>query len=108
MGGILFSHWTTRRWRFWLVSLLSILLLGLFPVISVVIGGMIARAAGCHVDEAGVYPCIIAGRDVGEWLSFMNVMGWLMIATLPLGAGLLLLWLVAWSGWLWQRYRQSR
>ncbi|MBZ0124373.1 MAG: hypothetical protein K8F31_10870 [Roseovarius sp.] len=30
--------------------------------------------AGCRIDEAGVYPCTVLGRDIGETAAMMGVL----------------------------------
>lgn len=78
----------------WLV-LAAILLFAAAPVISVAIAGMIAEANGCQLHEGFVNPCIVGGVDWGGTLYALGVMGWLMLATLPLGALALAAWVVA-------------
>jgi hypothetical protein len=38
------------------------------------------------VDEGSVHPCVINGKDYGQLLYTLGVMGWLMLVTLPAGA----------------------
>lgn len=71
-----------------------ILLLALSPVISVAIASEIANANGCELDEGSVHPCIVNGEDIGETLYTMGVLGWLMLATIPLGLGALVVYLL--------------
>jgi hypothetical protein len=54
----------------------------------------IANAHGCKVDEGSVHPCIINGKDYGQLLYTLGVMGWLMLVTLPGGALALIIWLI--------------
>ncbi|MCB4769706.1 hypothetical protein LGR54_13900 [Ancylobacter sp. Lp-2] len=82
-----------RRWgRLYALGLLVIVFLALAPLLSALLAGLIANLAGCRLDEGSVHPCIIAGRDVGEPLYTMGVLGWLSLATLPAGGILLLAW----------------
>lgn len=64
-------------------------LIGIFiavsPIIPVLTAGVIAGIFSCPLDEGSVHPCIIAGYDMGDTLYAMGVMGWGMLATLPLG-----------------------
>lgn len=62
-----------------------ILLWMLWPVISVVIAGAIASGYGCQLDEGSVHPCVVGGRDLGETLYTLAVMGWFGLITLPTG-----------------------
>jgi hypothetical protein len=75
--------------KWWLlfhaVVVVIILLVAFSPLISVVIAGSIANAHGCTLDEGSVHPCIVNGTDMGETLYTMGVMGWLMLATIPIG-----------------------
>jgi len=78
---------------YWIVLVL-IVLFALAPIGSVVVCSVIANAAGCKVDEGSVHPCIINGKDYGHLLYTLGVMGWLMLATLPLGALAFMIWLI--------------
>ncbi|HEY4199423.1 MAG TPA: hypothetical protein VGM83_02590 [Devosiaceae bacterium] len=87
-----------RRRRFpwliyWLV-LAVVLILMLLPVFSVIFAATVANTHGCALDEGSVHPCMVNGSDWGEALYDFAVMGWLAIATLPLGGGALIVWLV--------------
>lgn len=79
-------------WVYW-VLLALILAVALAPLISVMIAGWIAEANGCVLHEGFVNPCLVNGTDMGETLYAMGVMGWLMLASLPLGAMAILAWL---------------
>jgi len=46
------------------------------------------------VDEGSVHPCVINGKDYGQLLYTLGVMGWLMLVTLPAGAFAFALWLI--------------
>ena len=78
---------------YWIVLVL-IVLVALAPVGSVVACGLIANAHGCRVDEGSVHPCMINGKDYGQLLYTLGVMGWLMLVTLPAGALAFVLWLI--------------
>ena len=82
-------------WILYWIVLVLIALVALAPVASVVACGVIANAHGCHVDEGSVHPCMINGKDYGQLLYTLGVMGWLMLVTLPAGAVAFALWLVA-------------
>jgi hypothetical protein len=69
------------------------LALCLLPLVSTMAAGLIASHYGCQLDEGSVHPCVIAGEDRGATLYTLGMMGWFMIATLPIGAGLVVLWL---------------
>jgi hypothetical protein len=73
-------------------SLLGILILGLFPALSAGTAGLIADGAGCTLNEGSIHACLVGGVDLGDTLYAMFVLGWLMLATIPLGAILLACW----------------
>jgi hypothetical protein len=78
---------------YWLVLVL-IILIGLAPIGSVVACSTIANIYGCKVDEGSVHPCIINGKDYGQLLYTLGVLGWLMLLTLPAGALAFVVWLI--------------
>src|SRR6201993_2585595 len=82
-------------WILYWIVLVLIVLVAFAPVGSVVACGLIANAHGCRVDEGSVHPCVIGGKDYGQLLYTLGVMGWLMLVTIPAGAGAFALWLVA-------------
>jgi hypothetical protein len=88
---------STKRSRapIWLgISFVLIVLFALSPLISALISGAIASALGCTVNEGGASGCILMGRDIGETLTVMFVLGWLEFVTLPLGLVGLVVWVV--------------
>jgi hypothetical protein len=76
-----------------------------WPLMSVVIAGTVASWNGCTLHEGFVNPCVVNGRDVGETLYAMGVMGWFMLATLPLGAIAFVVWTLV---WLWLHRRRTK
>ena len=78
---------------YWIVLAL-IALVALAPIGSVVACGVIANSHGCKVDEGSAHPCVINGKDYGQLLYTLGVMGWLMLVTLPAGAFAFALWLI--------------
>ena len=81
-------------WRAYSVALGVIVLFSAAPLLSVLFTGLVAGANGCAVNEAFVQPCMVLGMDLGGLLYFTGVMGWFMLATVPLGGGALIVWLV--------------
>jgi len=81
-------------WIVYWIVLVFILLVALAPVGSVVMCGSIANSHGCRVDEGSVHPCIINGKDYGQLLYALGVMGWLMLVTLPGGVFAFTIWLI--------------
>jgi hypothetical protein len=80
-------------WRPYAVSLIVIVAVTLAPVASLLVAALIANFFGCRLDEGNLHPCVVGGIDLGAMLYGMGVMGWLFLATLPLGAIALLVWL---------------
>ena len=76
-----------------------------WPLMSVVIAGTVASWNGCTLHEGFVNPCVVNGRDIGETLYAMGVMGWFMLATLPLGAIAFVVWTLV---WLWLHRRRTK
>ena len=66
----------------------------LLPVASPFIAIGIASIGGCRVDEAGIYPCAIAGLDFGTLVGTLFVYGWLALVTLPMAMAAALAWIV--------------
>lgn len=70
-----------------------IILVAILPVISVAIAGALAEANHCQLDEGSIHPCVINGVDRGSDLYTLAMLGWFMIATIPLGAMALVVYL---------------
>jgi hypothetical protein len=85
-----------REIRGLLIGYAVIALLAGWPILSVVTAGVIASWNGCTLNEGGVNPCVVSGRDIGGTLYSMGVMGWFMIATIPLGVVAALAWTIGW------------
>jgi hypothetical protein len=81
-------------WIIYWIFLFLILAVMLSPVGSVVACGWFANAHGCKVDEGSVHPCIVGGKDYGQLLYTLGVLGWLMLVTIPAGALALAIWVV--------------
>ena len=81
-------------WVLYAIALVLILVFALWPVASVALSGWLAQAHGCALNEGDIHPCMIGGSDWGGTLYAMFVMGWFMLATLPLGALALAAWLL--------------
>src|SRR4029077_7113249 len=81
-------------WIIYIILLIIIVAATLAPVASVAVAGWIANSNGCKLDEGSVHPCVIGGRDYGQLLYTLGVLGWLMLATIPGGALALMVWLI--------------
>lgn len=55
----------------------------ILPLISAFGAGLIAKAAGCDLDEGTVKVCAVAQADIGRALYHMFVMGWIFLFSFP-------------------------
>lgn len=79
---------------FWFRFVIGLALVGcLAPLASTALAGAIAEVHGCRLHEGFANTCMIGGADWGQTLYTMGMMGWFMIATLPIGATLVALWI---------------
>ncbi len=81
-------------WIFYWIVLVFIVLFAFAPIGSVVTCAWIANSHGCKVDEGSVHPCIINGKDYGQLLYTLGVLGWLMLVTIPGGLFAFVTWLI--------------
>jgi hypothetical protein len=81
-------------WIVYWIVLALIILVALAPVGSVFACAVIGNAHGCRVDEGSVHPCMINGKDYGQLLYTLGMMGWLMLVTLPAGVFVFMIWLI--------------
>jgi len=77
-----------------LLILIPILLWMLWPAILAGTAGSIASANGCELNETVINSCIVNGREMGDTLYSMGVMGWFMLVTIPTGLLALLIFLL--------------
>ncbi len=77
-------------WKIYGLALVLIVLFASAPLIGVVIASWLAEANGCMLNEGTINPCMILGMDWGGALYTLFVLGWFMLATLPLGGGAVL------------------
>ncbi len=82
------------KWIVMWIVLAVILIVTVAPLVSALTAGWIASANGCALDEGSVHPCLVNGTDIGETLYTFGVLGWLMLATIPLGALGVLVWVI--------------
>jgi hypothetical protein len=82
-------------WGWYGLAFLIIVVIALLPLIGVVVAGAIAESHGCTLHEGFSNPCMVGGVDQGSTLYSFFVLGWLMLATIPIGAGALCVWLLA-------------
>lgn len=101
-----------RRW----LTILSLALLAVvtfvvwLPFLMVLTAGVIATQMGCRSSEAVVYPCFIAGHDMGGTLYLMGMMGWVAISIVPAMWATVVAWLIfaLVRFALWMRRRMAR
>jgi hypothetical protein len=84
------------RVRTLLIGYFLIALIGGWPILSLAIAGTIAELNGCRLHEGFVNPCVVDGQDIGQTLYTMGVMGFMAIATIPIGIVLFLVWPGVW------------
>ena len=81
-------------WIIYVILLVLIVAFALAPIASVAVAGFLANSHGCKLDEGSAHPCMIGGKDRGELLYTLGVLGWLMLVTLPACALAFAVWLV--------------
>lgn len=74
--------------QIWLLILMVII--GIAPLASVFLAGLIADLNGCELHEGFAQTCVVLGADVGGVLYNMVALGWLMLISLFFLAGGLL------------------
>lgn len=80
------------RWPIFIAIGTLIVVAAAFPLLAAFAAGTIANLNGCMLNEGSANPCVIAGADYGETLYSLGVLGWLAIATLPIGIAALAIW----------------
>jgi hypothetical protein len=74
--------------------LLAIAFIAFWPCLMLAAMSFVASLGDCTVNEGAPSPCVIGGRDVGQALYTLGVLGWFMLATIPIGLGLFAVYLV--------------
>ena len=83
----------------------GIILLWMFlPLIPAIVAGVIAATFGCKLDEGDAHLCIVFGKDIGQILNTMGVMGLFAMGTFP--SGILALIVFAVIVWLHKRFAE--
>lgn len=65
--------------------ILAIILIGIGPLLVSLAASAFASINGCVLHEGYANPCVVFGADWGELLYTMGVMGWITLASLPVG-----------------------
>jgi hypothetical protein len=73
-------------WLWYILALVLLLVVTMFPVPLLFLATWFAEANGCTLNESGIHPCIVDGTDWGDTLAMMGMSGWLLIATIPIMA----------------------
>lgn len=81
-------------WAYWLF-LAVIALFAFAPVLCVLIASFIAETNGCALNEGSINTCMVGGADLGSLLYTLFVLGWFMLATIPLGGAAFFVWLAS-------------
>ena len=84
-----------RARTIFIILLVLIILVAFGPALVAVISQTIAEWFGCQVDLNRVIPCMIGGKDYGQTLYDLSFLIWYSYLSLPAGAVLFGVWLVA-------------
>jgi hypothetical protein len=77
------------------ILLVLIALVAFGPALIAVVSQTIAEWLGCQVDLNRVIPCVIGGKDYGQTFYDLGFLIWYSYLSLPTGAVLFGVWLVA-------------
>jgi hypothetical protein len=76
-------------------ALMAVLLfLCLLPMMSMAVAEFIAQLYGCKLDLASVHPCIVGGRDIGQDLLTLGMMGYFLFVTTPGVVAVIAVWII--------------
>ena len=78
-----------------IILLALIFLVAFGPALVAIVSQLIAEAFGCRVDLNRVIPCVIGGKDYGQTFYDLGFLIWYSYLSLPAGAVLFGVWLVA-------------
>jgi hypothetical protein len=84
--------------RWFLIHALIIILILLFgasPIIVAITAGTIAEINGCTLHEGFVNPCVINGKDWGQDLYALGMLGFFAIGTIPIALVVAAVYLVS-------------
>jgi hypothetical protein len=79
---------------FFIILLVLILIFMWWPTAIAEFAGWYGRVHGCEVDFNRTIPCTIHGEEWGPWIHDTQQWAYLSLYTIPVGAMLLLGWLV--------------
>ena len=76
-------------------ALMAVLLfLCMLPMMSMAVAEFIAQLYGCKLDLASVHPCIVGGRDIGQDLLTLGMMGYFLFVTMPGVVAVIAVWII--------------
>lgn len=76
-------------------ALMALALLAcLSPLLSMAAADIVANIYGCKLDLTGAHPCMVGGSDIGHTLLTLGMMGYFLMATLPIAAGVVATWVI--------------
>jgi hypothetical protein len=84
-----------RARTIFIILLVLVFLVAFGPALVAVISQTVAEWFGCQVDLNRVIPCMIGGKDYGQTLYDLGFLIWYSYLSLPAGAALFGVWLVA-------------
>ena len=76
-------------------ALMAVLLfLCLLPLMSMAVAEFIAQLYGCKLDLASVHPCTVGGRDIGQDLLTLGMMGYFLFVIMPGVVAVIAVWII--------------
>jgi hypothetical protein len=79
---------------FFIILLVLILIFMWWPTAIAEYAGWYGRMHGCEVEFTRAIPCMVDGEDQGQWIYETQQWAYLSLYTIPVGALLLVGWLV--------------
>jgi len=100
---------TRRQPWFSVLFALLLVLMAFLPIVLTMLAAFVASVNGCRLDEAGYYPCVIAGHDFSHLLGNLGMTFWYAFFSMPAALALAFVWLLVMAlihGL--RRYKKSR
>lgn len=88
------------------VALIVATVLAFAPLLSAMVGSVLAQAYNCETFDTGVRNCSGSGARMEDAIGLLMGMGWFMLLTFPLMALTPILWLV-WLFFAWRGRRRG-
>ncbi|TCD16006.1 hypothetical protein [Oricola cellulosilytica] len=77
-------------------ALAAIFLFMSAPLIAFLLAIGLSWLVGCEAVDR-VLPCVVAGADIAPMLNVAALAGWAMLATVPIGVCLLIVWAIVFA-----------